>query len=258
MKPDAGLINQIAVERGFEAATVEKVLRLLGLLSEIARHPFLRMRLVLKGGTALNLFHWEMPRLSVDIDLNYVGAVSLDQTRAERPRVQQALQNIVDAGSYRIQCGNPTHANETWHLWYRSAQGMQDHVEVDVNFLMRVCLFEPEIRPCMLDRAAPVGFSVLAIEELMAGKLVALLDRSAPRDLYDTYCFLMSGIDYDHGKLRQAFLIFACAGLPLPLWEYDADRLVRIDEAAVAQTLWPVLVLHKLNYAIIPDTTSAT
>ncbi len=59
---------------GFRPDLIEKVAQLLGLLDALRSHPFLKGKLVLKGGTALNLFIFDVPRLSVDIDLNYVGA----------------------------------------------------------------------------------------------------------------------------------------------------------------------------------------
>ena len=58
---------------GFRSDVIEKVAYLLGLLEAIRSHPFLKGKLVLKGGTALNLFIFDAPRLSVDIDLNYIG-----------------------------------------------------------------------------------------------------------------------------------------------------------------------------------------
>ena len=57
---------------GFRAEVLEKVIHLLNLLETLHKHPFLKNRLALKGGTALNLFLFDVPRLSVDIDLNYV------------------------------------------------------------------------------------------------------------------------------------------------------------------------------------------
>ena len=59
---------------GFRPDVLEKVAHLLGLLDAMRSHPFLKGKLVLKGGTALNLCVFDVPRLSVDIDLNYVGA----------------------------------------------------------------------------------------------------------------------------------------------------------------------------------------
>ena len=57
----------------FNTDNIEKVLRLLEILNEIFAHPVLSNFYALKGGTALNLFYFNIPRLSVDIDLNYQG-----------------------------------------------------------------------------------------------------------------------------------------------------------------------------------------
>jgi hypothetical protein len=51
---------------GFRPEILDKVIHLLGLLEDLARHPYLQGRLALKGGTALNLFVLDVPRLSVD------------------------------------------------------------------------------------------------------------------------------------------------------------------------------------------------
>ncbi len=62
-----------AKKTGFRPEIMEKVWHLMAILDGISVHPFLKDRLVLKGGTALNLFFFDLPRLSVDIDLNYIG-----------------------------------------------------------------------------------------------------------------------------------------------------------------------------------------
>jgi hypothetical protein len=51
-------------------------------------HPFLKQRIVLKGGTALNAFVLHLPRLSVDIDLNYIGSSDREVMLAERPKAE--------------------------------------------------------------------------------------------------------------------------------------------------------------------------
>ena len=80
-----------AAATGFPPETLDKVIRLVGLLNAFQRHPYLRDRVVLKGGTALNLFIFDLPRLSVDIDLNYVGAVDREGMQAERRQIEQAI-----------------------------------------------------------------------------------------------------------------------------------------------------------------------
>jgi hypothetical protein len=71
------------------------VLRVLDLLQDFARDPVPSERLVLKGGTALNIFHLGLDRLSVDIDLNYIGALDRDAMQAERPEVEAALNRLL-------------------------------------------------------------------------------------------------------------------------------------------------------------------
>ncbi|MBE3135182.1 MAG: nucleotidyl transferase AbiEii/AbiGii toxin family protein, partial [Acidobacteria bacterium] len=80
-----------AAATGFGAELLEKVFRLMALLDALNSHPFLKTRIALKGGTALNLFHFDVPRLSVDIDLNYLGAVDRDTMLAEKPKAEQAV-----------------------------------------------------------------------------------------------------------------------------------------------------------------------
>lgn len=85
-------IYQLVKQNGFKPQSMEKVLRLLGLLNEIFVHPYLKDRFVLKGGTALNLFVFELPRLSVDIDLNYIGSADREVMTEERTLCEQGFQ----------------------------------------------------------------------------------------------------------------------------------------------------------------------
>ena len=79
----------------FRPELLEKVIHLLSLLETIRSHPDLKGRVVLKGGTALNLFIFDVPRLSLDIDLNYVGGEALESMQAERPLVEAAIQEVL-------------------------------------------------------------------------------------------------------------------------------------------------------------------
>lgn len=78
MKISNQRLMEVAANTGFRPDVLEKVIRLVDLLNQIFASDFLRTRLVLKGGTALNLFVFEIPRLSVDIDLNYIGAIDVE------------------------------------------------------------------------------------------------------------------------------------------------------------------------------------
>src|SRR5512137_2642057 len=123
---------------GFRPDVLEKVALLLGLLDAIRSHPFLKGKLVLKGGTALNLFVFDVPRLSIDIDLNYVGAENREAMLAERPRIEQAIQAVFAREGFTVRRMPVEHAGGKWSLRYESALGQTGNLEVDINFMFRV------------------------------------------------------------------------------------------------------------------------
>src|SRR5207247_9798651 len=84
MRLTASELAREAAATGFQTEPLEKAVLLLELLESIRSHPFLKERIALKGGTALNLFVFDVPRLSVDIDLNYIGAVDREGMLADR------------------------------------------------------------------------------------------------------------------------------------------------------------------------------
>lgn len=75
MKYSREQLTNIAQDSGFRAEILEKVLLLMDLLVAFSEDHILKKNIVLKGGTALNLFYLNLPRLSVDIDLNYIGEI---------------------------------------------------------------------------------------------------------------------------------------------------------------------------------------
>jgi predicted nucleotidyltransferase component of viral defense system len=175
-----------AADTGFKPDALEKVIRLLDLLNHIFDSDNMKMRLALKGGTALNLFIFDVPRLSVDIDLNYIGAVDVKTMQHERPDLEAELLGICRRCDFSI---SPTtdHAGGKWRLAYHTAFGGSSNLELDLNFMHRVLL-----RQLTFLDSNKVGsyqaqhIPVLDTFELAAGKISALLTRKASRDLFDT------------------------------------------------------------------------
>ncbi len=132
----------------YPKTTVEKVERLLDLLDEVYRHPFLRSRLLLHGGTALNVFHLGFPRLSVDADFTYIGEVEKDRMLADRPHVIKALTELSASLGYEVKTGPEEHAGQTLYLSYRNLLGNNDTVKTDVIFLNRSPLLLTDDVPC--------------------------------------------------------------------------------------------------------------
>jgi hypothetical protein len=194
----------------FRAGILEKVVQLLGLLEGFESHPFLKERLALKGGTALNLFQFDLPRLSVDIDVNYIGAAEREAMLEERPKVEQAVQDVCSREGMSVtrRPDSGEHAGGKWRLRYDSAMGEGGNLEVDLNFMYRVPLW-PVVRR---DSRQVGSFSakripVVDLHEIAAGKMAALLSRQAGRDLFDVHQLLTQG-ELDRGKLRLGFVLF--------------------------------------------------
>ena len=86
--------------QGFNLDLFEQAYRLAHLLGELGANRWLCSRLALKGGTCINLFHADLPRLSVDMDLNYVGAATRDVMLEERPIVVDSVRALVREHKY--------------------------------------------------------------------------------------------------------------------------------------------------------------
>lgn len=166
----------------FEPRTVDKVERLLDLLDEMERHPALKGKLALHGGTAINLFMLDVPRLSVDIDVSYIGSVSREDMLADRPRVEAGIEAVAQALGYAVEAHPGGHAGRTFLLRYRGDWGV-DHVKVDCIYMNRSPILPPIVRETPVRPGAKVRTFVEA--ELAAGKVKAFFDRVKVRDLYD-------------------------------------------------------------------------
>jgi predicted nucleotidyltransferase component of viral defense system len=193
---------------GFRPDMLEKVGLLLQLLDAVRSHPFLKDKLVLKGGTALNLFIFDVPRLSIDIDLNYVGATAREAMLAERPKVEEALQAVFSRGGFTVRRVPAEHAGGKWQLRYPSVGGQGGNLEVDVNFMFRIPLWPVKnMDSRQLGIWQAIGIRVVDVHELAAGKLSALLSRRQARDLFDcSNLFRLDGLDRE--RLRLAFVVY--------------------------------------------------
>lgn len=224
---------------GFQAEPLEKAVYLLELLELLHSHPFLKGRLVLKGRTALNLFLFDLPRLSVDIDLNYIGAVDRATMLLEKPKLEQAVQAVCGRLGIQVKRVPGEHAGGKWRLSHVSALGRPGTMELDLNMLLRTPLWPPVIT----DSHPVAGFAarqvpVLDTHELAAGKLAALFSRSASRDLFDVYN-LMREPGLDMMRLRLGFLVYG--GANRKDWRQIDIEDIQVDSTDVERQLLPML-----------------
>jgi predicted nucleotidyltransferase component of viral defense system len=208
MKVSRRRITEISDATGFRPDVIEKVVYLLMILNALNSHPFLKGRWVLKGGTALNLFVLMMPRLSVDIDLNYIGAVDRETMMEERPKVEQAVQAVFSREGVKVKRVPTEHAGGKWRLTYPSVLVSSGNLDVDLNFMFRQPLWDiKESDSHVLGTYQAKNIFVVDIHELAAGKLAALFSRHQARDLFDAHQILRRK-DLAIDKLRLAFVVY--------------------------------------------------
>lgn len=193
---------------GFRPEILEKVILLLELLEQFVSLPLLKNRIALKGGTALNLFYFDhLPRLSVDIDLNYIGSPHREIMLQERPLIDEAITAICQQNRFEIYRNPQKHAGGKMVLRYQSVLGHTGNLEIDMNYMYRTPLWAITHKNSYQWPFSAKNIPILDIHELAAGKLHALFSRSASRDLFDTHR-LLSKCTFDQNRLRTAFVIY--------------------------------------------------
>lgn len=183
-------IARVAAETGFRSEVVEKALRLHGILDRLDRHEITHGTWVLKGGTALNLLHMDVPRLSFDIDVNYVGSADVEGMRRARPEFERALAACCEREGCAVRRAPSEHAGGKFRLRYASVLGGSQNLEVDVSYVARVPLWGSVRAPVRFPPGSPLQVPTLTIEELAAGKFTALVQRAAARDAFDAASLL--------------------------------------------------------------------
>ena len=239
MNFDESTINAVHQQTGFDQLYIEKVLRLLGILELFFSTPVLKDKYVLKGGTALNLFYFQLPRLSVDIDLNYLG-LDREIMLADRREHESVLSELLTANGYNLKRVPEEHAGGKWRLGYRSYSGITQNIELDLNYMHRIALMPVEKRSSFpLGTFKVDNIPVLDIHELAAGKLCALIARCKPRDLFDAY-HLLNHAELEQSALRKCFVVYAAFN-KVDFSEISALEELKFDTQQFRQELMETL-----------------
>jgi len=171
----------------------------------------------LKGGTAINFFIRDLPRLSVDIDLAFLPLgerdYALNEISAALIRISREVERRIP-GTRMI----PRQIKGTNHwsrLWIHQGDAT---IKIEPNLVIRGSLLTPERRVLSPKARDVFELSVecrtLAENELYAGKLCAALDRQHPRDLFDVFILFRDGAFND--SLRKAFIVYlVCHDRPM-------------------------------------------
>lgn len=170
---------ELAAEYGFQRDTFEKVLRLKKVLEYFQQDALLNKHLVLKGGTAINLTIFSLPRLSVDIDMDYVPNDSREDMLSEREKISETIKNIMEDEGYQLAPNSRfSHSLDAFHYQYQNSGGNHD-------LLRKAIVFYATISAETVNRT----FDTSAIDSLMFAKirrdLFPVLTRVEARDHFE-------------------------------------------------------------------------
>jgi predicted nucleotidyltransferase component of viral defense system len=213
--PDRRYFARIANESGFHVGPLETVFRLAELLGRIDVR--FGEELLLRGGTALNLLHLDVPRLSVDVDLDFVGTVDAEEAQKRRPDLLAELEALARDGGYEPLQERASYAMAHLRLTYTDADSRPALLKLDVNFLDRLPVLPPErlrVRHPFGDDLPAGEMQTFALAELAAAKTIALVRRTLARDLFDVAMLAeLGGIE---DELLRTVLVVRGAGYPPP------------------------------------------
>ena len=245
MEYDRITLGRLAKEQGFVRDTLEKVCRLTGILSFIQNDALLSGWLALKGGTAINLTVFDLPRLSVDIDLDYVGSVSREQMMEERGRIRDRISKYMMAAGYTASAKSKQyHALDSFVYEYQNAGGMKDNLKIEINYMLRTHVLDVEQRRIQIPWLAQ-GTSITTVHliEIYGSKIVALINRNAPRDLYDVHSMIRTSLVpvANQDMLRKCVVFYAAIGSGSTPLGFSVGEIADTSPMRIRTDLVPVL-----------------
>lgn len=188
----------------------ERVKLLVEILPTLAEEK----RFALKGGTAINLFEHDLPRLSVDIDLTWLPVGDFANDTREISAALEKIGETLRAGPLRLQV--QTSGTEATGVHRLIASRNRARVQIETTPVMRGTVHPVRtmrVRPGVEQAFGFAEIQVLDFADLYAGKLSAALSRQHPRDLFDMQPLLDDGrLDE---RLWRTFLVYlTCSPKP--------------------------------------------
>ena len=231
-------LSSLASDMGFLKNSVEKVLRLVEVLKDLERNPVTKGKFVLKGGTAINLFYLNLPRISVDIDVNYIGFLPKQDMKEDREKIKSEILKIFD-GDYEIEELMNEHALLQLKFGYMTLSGSSDALRLEINFLLRQPIIT-HISKRLNGFNDEFWFPCLDEIEIFASKTIACLSRYSPRDLYDLYGWIRSSGDINKSNFRYLLTYFALVARRTLFDLYDL-KFESITDKEIKDHLLPML-----------------
>jgi len=184
-------------------------------------------RFAIKGGTAINLFLFDMPRLSVDIDLCYLPLTPRDQALNDISQfIKNFSQKVTSLGFKTREKQGASGYESTLFILSKSIE-----VKIEINLVVRGSVYKPVLRSLvpaakgMFKR--DIDMQCLDINDLFGGKICAALDRQHPRDFFDLYMYFKQY--FYTRELHQAFIVYLLSS-KRPMSELIAPNILDMNQ----------------------------
>jgi len=242
---DKAVLTEQARQLGFITAPFEKMTRLTEILRFMSDADELRETLALKGGTAINLTVLNLPRLSVDIDLDFTENLTKEETRVMRDKISELLERYMAAEGYtKHRQSKRTHILDSFVYSYPNIAGNSDNIKVEINYSLR-CHALPVVEVTARTGGKFPDFPIrtLAPVEIFASKIVALSDRAAARDLYDLNSMIYFGLfdEPDIILLRKCAVFYMAVAGDVTTQGIGFERIADITPHKVKTDLYPMI-----------------
>lgn len=238
-------LGKKAEELGFVRDTLEKVTRLADILEYLNTNPILKESLALKGGTAINLTIFNLLRLSVDIDMDYLINNSREEMLEHRELINSTIDRYMLSQGYtkNAKTKNP-HSLDSWVYDYIGASGNRDNIKIEINYSLRAHVLLAEERPIITEHfSSEYRVKTFAPIEIYGSKINALLSRAAARDLYDVRNMIYFGLfdESEEALLRKAVVFYAAISAKEINKTFDTKAIDSITKQKIKTDLLPVI-----------------
>lgn len=237
------LIGVEAKKYGFNRDTFEKVVRLRRILEYINNNNDLCNHLWLKGGTAINLTIFNLPRLSVDIDFDYSPNDEKSDMEEKRERIKTLLLDYMESEDYVLASNSRfMQSLDSFHFQYINSAGNRDVIKIEINYSLRAHIFE-SVKANTIPRIFDSNIIIRTVApiEIFAAKGNALMNRAAARDLYDFSNMIdVNMFDDKRDLLRKAIVFYASISSTTINKNFDTCEIDSIDFGKIRRDLFPV------------------
>lgn len=234
-----------ATKSGFVRDTFEKMLRLKEILKYFNEQEVLKEHLVLKGGTAINMIIFNLPRLSVDIDMDYIPNGSRKEMERNREVITILVKEYMEQEGYIFSgASRSSFSLDSFLYQYRNSGGNIDTIKIELNYSLRAHLFQAIEAEMITDVfEEKLTIHTLAPMEIFAAKANALLSRAAARDLYDFNNMIYYGL-FDESEsvlFRKCIIFYNTISQKTINKTFDTSAIDRLDYGRIKRDLFPVL-----------------